>query len=405
MKQNKMPESGSVGRQAGEHPDFLQSQLITYICNKRALLDFIGTAVGEVQNRLGKSKLTCLDVFAGSGIVSRYLKQFASAITVNDLENYSGIINRCYLSNKSQLDMEQLHSLHENFCRKIDRRLAALEKSDKGFKGAGFISELYAPASEENIEKGERCFYTPYNAAYLDVSRQLIEKEVAPELRDFFIAPLLSEASIHANTAGIFKGFYKNSKTGTGQFGGNGRNALSRIRGKIQLPFPVFSDFECKARVFSSDANTLVVAPALYDKTFTRDGLFDLAYFDPPYNQHPYGSNYFMLNLIADYKRPNSDNISRVSGIPKDWNRSDYNKKRRVAEVFTELVRNVKARYVLVSFNSEGFIPKEEMIELLGNCGKVQVLEADYNACRGSRNLSGREIHVKEFLFLVEKSL
>ncbi|WP_231365104.1 DNA adenine methylase [Treponema bryantii] len=388
-----------------ENPDFLQSQLITYIGNKRALLDFIGTAVGEVQNRLGKSKLTCLDVFAGSGIVSRYLKQFASAITVNDLENYSGIINRCYLSNKSQIDIEQLHVLHENLCKKIDRRLAALEKSSSGFKGSGFISELYAPASEEKIEKGERCFYTPYNAAYLDLSRQLIEKEVAPELRDFFIAPLLSEASIHANTAGIFKGFYKNSKTGTGQFGGNGRNALSRIRGKIQLPFPVFSEFECKSRVFSSDANSLVEDPALYDKAFTRDGLFDLAYFDPPYNQHPYGSNYFMLNLIADYKRPDSDNISRVSGIPKDWNRSDYNKKRRVAEVFAELVRNVKARYVLVSFNSEGFISKEEMIELLSSCGKVQVLEADYNAFRGSRNLSGREIHVKEFLFLVEKTL
>ena len=401
MKQNKRPSC--------ENPDFLQSQLITYIGNKRALLDFIGRGVDEVQSRLGgkdgasPSPITCLDVFAGSGIVSRYLKQFASAITVNDLENYSGIINRCYLSNKSKIDMGQLQSLHENLCKKIDRRMAALEKSDTGFKGAGFISELYAPASEENIEKGERCFYTPYNAAYLDVARQLIEKDVAPELRDFFIAPLLSEASIHANTAGIFKGFYKNSKTGTGQFGGNGRNALSRIRGKISLPFPVFSDFECKSRVFSSDANSLVLDQALYDKNFTTEGYYDLAYFDPPYNQHPYGSNYFMLNLIADYKRPDSENISRVSGIPRDWNRSDYNKKRRVAQVFVELVRNVRARYVLVSFNSEGFIPKDEMIELLSACGKVEVLEADYNAFRGSRNLSGREIHVKEFLFLVEK--
>ena len=402
MKQNKMPEKG---RPAGENPDFLQSQLITYIGNKRALLDFIGRGVGEVQRRLGKSKLYCLDVFAGSGIVSRYLKQFASAITVNDLENYSGIINRCYLSNKSQIDMEQLQALHENLFKKIKRRMISLEKSDNGFKGAGFISELYAPASEDNIEKGERCFYTPYNAAYLDLARQFIEKEVAPELRDFFIAPLLSEASIHANTAGIFKGFYKNSKTGTGQFGGNGRNALSRIRGKIELPFPVFSDFECKSRVFRSDANSLVCDPALYDKAFTREGAFDLAYFDPPYNQHPYGSNYFMLNLIAEYKRPDAENISRVSGIPKDWNRSDYNKKRRVAEVFVDLVRNVRARFVLVSFNSEGFIPKDEMIELLSSCGKVEVLEADYNAFRGSRNLSGREIHVKEFLFLVEKSL
>ena len=30
----------------------------------------------------------------------------------------------------------------------------------------------------------------------------------------------------------------------------------------------------------------------------------DLAYFDPPYNQHPYGSNYFMLNLLVHYRRP-----------------------------------------------------------------------------------------------------
>ena len=395
MKQNNRPVC--------ENPEFLQSQLITYIGNKRALLDFIGQGVGEVQTKISRAKLSCLDVFAGSGIVSRYLKQFSSAVTVNDLENYSRIINRCYLKNKSEVDIEELEKLHASLCKKIDRRMAALEKSDTGFKGAGFISELYAPASEDNIEKGERCFYTPYNAAYLDVARQLIEKEVPEELRDFFIAPLLSEASIHANTAGIFKGFYKNSKTGTGQFGGNGRNALSRIRGKISLPFPVFSDFECKSRVFSNDANTLVMDQALYDKAFTRDGLFDLAYFDPPYNQHPYGSNYFMLNLIAEYRRPDPEKISRVSGIPRDWNRSDYNKKRRVAEVFVELVRNVRARYVLVSFNSEGFIPKDEMIELLSSCGRVDVLEADYNAFRGSRNLSGREIHVKEFLFLVEK--
>lgn len=386
-----------------EDTEYLQSQLITYIGNKRSLLDFIGTGVQEVQKQLAVSKLTCLDVFAGSGIVSRYLKQFSTAETVNDLENYSCIINRCYLSDKTKIDLDLLHKLHASLCKKIDAKMAALEKSESGYKGAGFISELYAPVDEDLIEKGERCFYTPYNAAYLDIARQLIEKDVPPELRDYFIAPLLSEASIHANTAGIFKGFYKNSKTGAGQFGGNGKNALSRIRGKIVLPFPVFSNFSCKSRVFSQDANSLVLDENLYVKGFTRDGIFDLAYFDPPYNQHPYGSNYFMLNLIAEYRRPDEEKISRISGIPRDWNRSDYNKKRRTAQVFLELVKNVRARYVLVSFNSDGFIKKDEMIELLSECGKVRVLEADYNTFRGSRNLSGREIHVKEYLFLVEK--
>ena len=59
---------------------------------------------------------------------------------------------------------------------------------------------------------------------------------------------------------------------------------------------------------------------------------------------------------------------------------------------------------MLVYFNSEGFIPQKDMIELLSSCGKVKVLESEYNAFRGSRNLSGRDIHVKEFLFLVEKT-
>ena len=36
-----------------ENPEYLTSQLITYIGNKRALLDFIGEGVGIVQKELG----------------------------------------------------------------------------------------------------------------------------------------------------------------------------------------------------------------------------------------------------------------------------------------------------------------------------------------------------------------
>ncbi|MCR5188905.1 MAG: DNA adenine methylase [Treponema sp.] len=381
-----------------ENPEYLQTQLITYIGNKRALLDFIGKALELVQKDLGKEKLNCLDIFAGSGIVSRYLKRFSSSITVNDLEAYSSIINRCYLTNKNDLDLPALKTLYHSLLKKIDEEVAKEEPCP------GFITELYSPTDENNIQKSDRCFYTNYNARYLDIARQLIDKEVPAQFRDFFIAPLLSEASIHANTAGIFKGFYKNSKTGTGQFGGNGKNALSRIMGKIQLPFPVFSEFDCKSRVFNQNANELVLNPQLYDDEGLETGSFDLAYFDPPYNQHPYGSNYFMLNLLASYQRPDLENISRVSGIPKDWKRSAYNKKKKVMEVFAQLVHEIRAKYLLVSFNSEGFISKDEMIELLKECGSVQVLESEYNTFRGSRNLSGRDIHVKEYLFLVRKN-
>ena len=390
-----------------ENDSYLHSQLITYIGNKRALLDFIGEGVEIVQNRLGKEKLNCLDVFCGSGIISRYLKQFSKAIAVNDLENYSYEINKCYLANISEIDFRLLKDTYHKVIKNINDKMKALDEARKNhtYKAPGFISELYSPEDSNHVKAEERCFYTTYNANYLDCARQAIEEIVPENYKPFFIGPLLSEASIHANTAGIFKGFYKNSKTGIGQFGGNGKNALSRIMGRISLPLPVFSDFECRYRVFNEDANNLVTSEELYDKDFLDgESEYDLAYFDPPYNQHPYGSNYFMLNLISKYEAPDTEKISRVSGIPKNWNRSSYNKKKLVSDVFFDLVKNVRAKFVLISFNSEGFIPKDEMIELLSKCGKVQVLESKYKTYRGSRNHSGRDIHLKEYLFLLEKN-
>jgi len=107
-----------------------------------------------------------------------------------------------------------------------------------------------------------------------------------------------------------------------------------------------------------------------------------------------------MLNLIADYVRP--ANISRVSGIPDDWNRSDYNKRQLTVRALEDFVQTVPSKYLLVSFNSEGFIPIDTMERLLSKRGSVEVLETKYNTFRGSRNLRNRPIHVDEYLFLVE---
>jgi adenine-specific DNA-methyltransferase len=365
---------------AGEDPAYLGQQLITCIGNKRRLLDFIGRALEQVCLRLGQDRLTLFDVFSGSGVVSRFFKRRARLLVSNDLEPYSECINRCYLANRSELPLAELKKLH----RRLLERLS-------GPRQPGFIAELYAPRDEDRIRPGERVFYTPQNACYIDSARQYIG-ELSKELQPFFIAPLLSEASIHANTAGVFKGFYKDRATGIGRFGGVGEDALGRIRGNIALPFPIFSRFECPVEIHREDANTLI----------RRLPELDLAYIDPPYNQHPYGSNYFMLNLITRYERPAA--LSPVSGIPPSWNRSRYNRKREAAAALEELALNLKAKFLLVSYNSEGFIGREEMEALLSKTGKLTVLETCYNTFRGSRNLKQREIHLSEYLYLVEKT-
>ncbi len=364
----------------GENPRYLAEQLITCIGNKRALLPFIGSAVDVVRERSGKDKLSFFDVFSGSGIVARFFRRYASIILANDLEPYSGVINRCYLSDRTILDNPEFDDVH----RGISARLG------DGPLEPGLIAELYAPRDDRAIEKGERAFYTVRNARYLDTARRFIGE--APERwRDYLLAPLLAEASVHANTAGVFKGFYKNRHTGIGQFGGKQGDALSRILGPISLPRPVLSDFDGPSIVYTGDANEVCArAPEV-----------DVAYLDPPYNQHPYGSNYFMLNLLVDYRRP--ARISPVSGIPADWQRSSYNRRREAADSLYRLASSLRAKFLLVSFNSEGFIGKDEMEGLLGKIGRVETLETRYNAFRGSRNLANRPIHVSEYLYLVEK--
>jgi adenine-specific DNA-methyltransferase len=363
-----------------ENEAFLSRQLITYIGNKRALLDFIGKGVQKVRERLNKTKLSMFDVFSGSGIVARYFKRYAEILLVNDLEKYSAVINQCYLSNAGALPMGRLEDYHKGLLENL-----AEEKLKPGM-----IAGLYAPEDDSGIKAGERVFYTARNAMYIDTARHLIDA-IPPEYQKYFLAPLLSEASIHANTSGVFKGFYKNKETGIGQFGGNYEDSLVRIKGGIALPFPIFSNFDCDVAVYNEDSNKLIGdLPEV-----------DLAYLDPPYNQHPYGSNYFMLNLILDYTCP--ENPSRVSGIPGNWKRSGYNKAHRALSSLKSLVSGIKARYVLLSFNSDGFIGRGEMEEMLGTIGKAETLETTYNAFRGGRNLRNRDIHVKEYLYLLEK--
>jgi adenine-specific DNA-methyltransferase len=361
----------------GEDPEYLSSQLITYIGNKRALLGFIGGAVREVKRRLGRDKLDIADMFSGSGVVSRFFKQSARSLYVNDFEGYAETLSRCYLMDEP--DVPRLRQVY-----------LELVKNAGGAAREGFIAEMYAPRDEGEILEGERCFFTPRNARYIDTMRQLIE-ELPKRLRHYFLAPLLTEASVKNNTSGVFKGFYKNTKTGLGQFGGDGRDALSRITRDIKLPFPVFSRFRCPTHIYREDANTLA----------NRLPRVDMAYLDPPYNQHPYGSNYFMLNLINDYKKPAE--VSSVSGIPTDWKRSAYNKPHTAFGALARLCEDIDARFLLVSFNSEGFISKDDMLSMLGNIGTTEIIERTYNTFRGSRNLRGRDIHVKEYLFLVEK--
>ena len=108
-----------------ENGAYLKEQILTYLGNKRSLLGFIEQGVKHAKDELKKEKLSCCDLFSGSGVVARFLKQNSEFLVANDLELYSFITNSCYLQNATnelrdeinfwqmRLEKEIKNSLHE----------------------------------------------------------------------------------------------------------------------------------------------------------------------------------------------------------------------------------------------------------------------------------------------------
>ena len=365
----------------------MKQPMITMIGNKRKLVGGIYSIVQDVWRTLGSERpLRVMDGFAGSGVVSRMLASSpeVGTLVVNDLEIYSRLCGECYLREPSveQKAMIAAHIAEAN-------RLAA-----EGPFVEGIVSRLYAPRQTADVQEGERCFYTRENALAIDTIRNYIERHVEVELRPWVLAPLLVKASIHTNTGGVFKGFYK--KDGVGHFGGEGENALERIMAPLRLvgaSWPLGSGLAV-AEVFQEDINSLLERWAAVARPL------DLIYLDPPYNQHPYGSNYFMLNVIASGVEP--QDISGVSGIPRGWNKSRYNKAAEAGEAMKDLLAKAlaKASYVLISYNNEGIIKPAAWEKLLEGY-KWRVYERSYDAYKASRNLEGRPQKVVEKMYLV----
>lgn len=356
---------------------YLDEQLLTYLGNKRSLLSMIEQGLAEIEKNGGEIH-SIIDLFSGSGVVSRLFKSKGYEVISNDLENYARIVSECYLSNSDEFNLDTWKEIKE----KIENYPLVTD---------GVVSTLYAPQDTNNIQSGERVFYTRENAIKIDTYRTAIDEVCPDDYKKFFLAPLLSEASIHTNTSGVFKGFHKDRNTGIGKFGGTKGNALERIMGEITLNPPILSGQNVPYTVYQSDANEL-----------STEISADVAYLDPPYNQHPYGSNYFMLNVILNNVIP--EKISAVSGIVADWNRSNYNKKAKIHESLEEVIENLDVKYVLLSYNSEGFLTYDEIIEMLEKYGEVSVFSTQYNTFRGCRNLNDRDIHVTEYVFLLKKN-
>ncbi len=363
--------------------DFVNQNMITYLGNKRKLIDHIENILIDLKKEIGKEKLVLCDLFAGSGVVSRMMYNHSSNLITNDLEGYSYCVCKCYLHRPSILDMKLINN-HINKMNDISVNGPFID---------GIITNNYSPKDTNNIKEGERCFYTRENARIIDTLRKYIEDNVEEHLKLYCLGPLIVKASINNNTSGVQKGFYKNKNTGIGAWGGTDANATGRIVNKITLDNIIWNPNDVQIDCYNQDSNKLI----------NDIDNIDVCYLDPPYNQHPYSSNYHLLDTI--YKNDiDVSKLSNVAGIPKDWKRSVYNKKDSAIKGLTDLIKNVldKSKYAILSYNNEGIIPVNELENIL-SVYKYTKKEIKYDTFKGSRNLKNRSNKVLEIMYIISK--
>ena len=376
---------------------YLTKQIITYIGNKRKLLSLIYKAIRSSGADIKKGA-AFLDLFAGSGVVSRFAKSLGFEVFSNDWEEYSFVINSAFVgTDKSEI--AALFGSEEQFLRLLDE-INSLPLPDESEQ---YMAKYYAP-EEFDVDaadfKTERLFYTRDNALAIDKIRNFIENRFpkndakSQKQRAVLLSLLIYEASTHTNTSGVFKSFHKG-------FGGHSRDALKRILCPIRLSPPCLIDSALPAHIFREDANALV-------KRLPR---VEIAYLDPPYNQHQYGSNYHILNTIAKWDKipaPLELNekgvLKEKAAIRKDWilTKSPYCYKTTAAESFAELLENIDAHYILVSYSTDGIIPFDEMKRLCMKKGAVSIVTNEYTTFRGGKQSITKEVSNIEFILAID---
>lgn len=385
-----------------DHP-YLKKDLITYLGNKRKLLFLIQKAIQQCH--LSITKTDFIDLFGGSGVVSRLAKVMGfQRIFVNDWEPYSFPINEAFL----KIDETRLSQLFldKGGIHQVLEKLNTLKSIPKEKE---YIARYYAPQSHNISDidyKKERLFYTRENALRIDFMRYQIEKwypqnqqltEMAQLEKNFLLALLIYKASIHNNTSGVFKAYHKG-------FGGHGKNALQRILKRIDLTVPnLYSNRKSQFFVSQQDALKFVTHFSWKKES--------LVYLDPPYKEHQYGSNYHLLNSIVLWdqwpvpqQKKKDGSFESKAGIRSDWvkTKSDFCSKKLAIQAFESLIQNISSHYILLSYSTDGIIDFKKLCEIVCQKGKVEVVLNEYMRYKGGRKSSIRVNKNIEFVLIID---
>ncbi len=196
-------------------------------------------------------------------------------------------------------------------------------------------------------------YFQPFNGERIDAIRNVIESDY----KDHRLFPLLLTSLIDAadrvdSTTGVQMAYVK--------------DWASRSFNPLTLREPEL--FDGKGAALRADATDIV----------RRLPVADLAYLDPPYNQHRYFTNYHVWETLVAWDAPESYGIAcKRLDSRSDETKSVFNRKAEMPTALRQLIADVNAEVVVVSYNNESWISLEELVDMGSVRGHVGVLAFD----------------------------
>jgi adenine-specific DNA-methyltransferase len=318
--------------------------VIKYIGSKRRLVPELGELAERARAR------TALDLFTGTTRVAQELKRRGAFTWAVDSAGYSHALARCYV---------------ETDGRDVDRGelRAALARLDALPGREGYVTETFCRRAR---------YFQPANGARIDAIRDALRDEFAGSpLFPILLTSLLEAADRVDSTTGLQMAYLK--------------DWAPRSHNRLELREPALLDGPGAA--LRGDA--LEVGPLLPE--------VDLAYLDPPYNQHSYYRNYHVWETLVAWDAPRHYGVACKRDDCRDpANRSPFNSRPRFRQALAEVVRAVRARVLVLSYNDEAWVSLDELVELCAPRGAVAVLEFDSARYVGARigihDPSGRRV-------------
>jgi len=296
--------------------------VIKYIGSKRTLVPLIRGVAERLPVR------TACDLFAGTTRVGQALRGLGLHVHSNDLATYSEALGQAYIAAGESVDRVRLAAV---LC-----ELSALEGRD------GYFTEAFCRQAR---------YFQPHNGRRIDAIRAAIDGYDLSEIeRGIVLTSLLEAADRVDSTTGLQMAYLKSWAP------------RSHEQLELRLPISVAGPAGTVSRL---DANALASQLDV-----------DLIYVDPPYNQHSYFSNYHVWETLVRWDAPERYGIANKRVDCRE-RKSRYNSKRQAPAALAELFGALRAPWLLVSVNDEGFHGTQELHELLVEHGYVRRIDIE----------------------------